>query len=65
MKLLEFINKYPDENACKKAFKGIREQRGVTCKKCGHTTQYRKSDKWSRFIGIRSVNLEQHFVVEQ
>jgi len=40
MKLLEFSNKYPDENSCKLAFKTCRETEGVICKKCKNKTGY-------------------------
>lgn len=46
MILSEFFRKYPDEASCKMAFKQIRDQQGVLCKKCGGTNHYWKADKW-------------------
>ena len=36
MNLLNFIEKFPEENDCLEYFKAIREKSGVICKKCGH-----------------------------
>lgn len=46
MILSEFFKKYPDESSCKMAFKQIRDQQGVICKKCGGADHYWKADKW-------------------
>ena len=46
MILSEFFSKYPDEAACKLAFKQIRDQQGVLCKRCGGDSHYWKADKW-------------------
>lgn len=46
MILSEFFRKYPDEDACKMAFKQIRDQQGVVCKKCQGRQHYWKADKW-------------------
>ena len=35
MNLLNFINQYPDEQACIERFKAQRDQNGVVCPKCG------------------------------
>lgn len=35
MRLVEFINKFPDEGACRKHWKELREKEGLTCPKCG------------------------------
>ena len=40
MILSEFFRKYPDESACKLAFKQIRDQQGVVCKKCQGQQHY-------------------------
>jgi hypothetical protein len=40
MSLLNFIEKFPDEQACKMEFKRVRDKQGVICKKCGHTEHY-------------------------
>ncbi|MCQ2195598.1 MAG: IS1595 family transposase [Paludibacteraceae bacterium] len=45
MKLIEFINTFNTEEDCNKYFKGIRDEQGVTCKKCGCREHYWKSDK--------------------
>lgn len=46
MILSEFFRKYPDEEACRSAFKQIRDQQGVVCKKCQGTQHFWKADKW-------------------
>ena len=48
MKLLEFDKQYPDEKSCRISFKEMREQEGITCKKCGNTTHYwkQKREEW-------------------
>jgi hypothetical protein len=35
MNLLNFIEQYPDEQACIERFKAQRDQNGVVCPKCG------------------------------
>ena len=39
MKLYEFDNYFPNEECCKKEFKRVREEKGITCK-CGCTKYY-------------------------
>lgn len=48
MKLLEFYKHYPDEKSCRIAFKEMREQEGIVCKKCGNHTHYwvEKKEQW-------------------
>lgn len=46
MTLLEFMNHFPDEAACKEHFRKQREQEGIICKKCGCTKHYWLKDKW-------------------
>ena len=48
MKLLGFFETYPDEEACKEAFKAERLKEGVTCGKCGCTSHYwkKKREQW-------------------
>lgn len=36
MNLLNFIERFQEENDCLEYFKAIREKSGVICKKCGH-----------------------------
>ncbi|MBI9039194.1 MAG: transposase [Bacteroidales bacterium] len=36
MDLLNFIERFQDENDCFEYFKSIREKSGIICKKCGH-----------------------------
>ena len=45
MRLSEFYKQFPDEAACRKAFKNIREKEGIICKKCGCKEHYWKKDK--------------------
>lgn len=40
MNLIKFIQDFPDEIACIKKFKEIREQEGVTCRKCSGRDHY-------------------------
>lgn len=40
MKLLEFVDQFPDEESCRIKFREYREKEGVVCKKCGHTEHY-------------------------
>lgn len=40
MNLINFIEQFPDETSCKEHLKGIREEKGVTCKNCGCTKHY-------------------------
>lgn len=47
MNLINFIDKFPDEHACKTHFKLQREKEGVVCKKCSSTKHYWLKNKWS------------------
>jgi len=40
MNLIKFIESFPDENACILKFKQIRDDIGVTCRKCGGKQHY-------------------------
>lgn len=40
MKLIEFIQHYPDEQSCKDAFREYRQKVGVKCRKCQSTKHY-------------------------
>lgn len=40
MNLIKFIELFPDEESCKNKFKEIRDQEGVTCRKCGGKDHY-------------------------
>lgn len=40
MNFISFTQHYPDEESCKALFKRFRDDRGVTCKKCGHKDHY-------------------------
>ena len=40
MALLEFIEKFPDEQSCRTHFKLLRDKTGVFCKKCAGTSHY-------------------------
>lgn len=46
MKLSDFFSKYNDEEACKHKWKQIREQEGITCKKCGCKEHYWQQSIW-------------------
>jgi len=45
MNLIDFAEKFPDEESCKLKFKEIREREGIKCRKCGHDSHYWKRDK--------------------
>ena len=45
MRILDFVNQYPDEQTCREKYREIREKEGVSCKKCGSKTHYWKKDK--------------------
>lgn len=46
MKFSYFYSRYNNEASCKLKFKSIREQEGISCKKCKGTAHYWKRDKW-------------------
>ena len=48
MNLINFIEDFPDEASCIAHFKGVREQQGIICKKCGCTKHYwlKAKSKW-------------------
>lgn len=48
MKHSEFFKKYSTEKKCKTAFKQMRENAGIECKKCHNTTHYWRAsrDEW-------------------
>jgi hypothetical protein len=45
MNLIEFQNRYHDEDSCKRKWREISEKEGVACPKCGYKEHYWKSDK--------------------
>ena len=45
MKLLEFTQKYPDEESCIAKLRELRERDVHVCPKCGHKEWYWKGDK--------------------
>ena len=67
MKILEFIERYPDEHSCKMNLKEKREQCVMTCRKCGNDKlywlstiyQWKCSDCGAR-ITLRSGTVMQH-----
>lgn len=40
MNIIKFIEAYPDEKSCRLQLKVVREQQGITCKKCGCKKHY-------------------------
>jgi len=40
MRLIEFMESFPDEASCKHAFKVMRDKEGVVCRKCKHKEHY-------------------------
>jgi hypothetical protein len=45
MRLIEFVERFPDEASCRRHFKLVREAEGVICKKCNGTKHYWLSGK--------------------
>ena len=45
MRLIDFMNAFPDEASCKSKLKEYREKQGVVCPHCGSTQHYWKKDK--------------------
>lgn len=46
MTIIKFIEQFPDESSCRLHFKGVREQQGLKCKKCGCSKHYWLQAKW-------------------
>ena len=46
MKIIEFMNKFSDEQTCKDYYRDLRMREGVVCKKCGGTKQYWLASKY-------------------
>jgi len=40
MNILDFAINYPDEETCRKKFKQLRDQMGVTCRRCNCKEHY-------------------------
>ena len=47
MNLFDFIEHFPNEEACRNHFKRERDKIGVSCKKCGHSEHYWIKSRWS------------------
>lgn len=45
MSLIDFIEKFPNEESCKQKFREYRDEIGVVCAKCGGKEHYWKNDK--------------------
>lgn len=45
MRLIDFMEAFPDEASCKSKLKEYREKQGVVCPHCGRTQHYWKKDK--------------------
>ena len=46
MNLLTFLERFPDEFSCKTHWKKQREDKGITCKRCGGIVHYWLKSKW-------------------
>ncbi len=46
MTIIEFINRFSDEESCKLYYRDIRQKEGVICKKCGCKRHYWLKNKW-------------------
>jgi hypothetical protein len=40
MKLIHFLNEFPDEESCELSIKSYREKSGIYCKKCKKVTHH-------------------------
>ena len=40
MNLINFIDRFPDEQSCRQKFKEFRDMEGIKCRKCGSTSHY-------------------------
>jgi hypothetical protein len=47
MNIFRLTAHFGDEQTCRIHFKALRDQEGISCKKCQHTEHYWKRDKWS------------------
>ena len=56
MNILDFADKFKDENACKEFYRDIRMKEGVICKHCRGTKHYWLATKWQ--ASVVSVLLE-------
>ena len=45
MKLIDFMQEFPNEESCENKLREYREKQGVVCPKCGCTEHYWKKDK--------------------
>lgn len=45
MKLIDFMQEFPNEESCENKLREYREKQGVVCPKCGCTEHYGKKDK--------------------
>ena len=46
MNILDFVEKFKDEKACKEYFRDLRMKEGVVCKHCGSKKHYWLASKW-------------------
>jgi hypothetical protein len=46
MRIIDFVNKYSDEQKCKEYYRDLRMREGVKCKKCASEKHYWLSAKW-------------------
>ena len=40
MKFIDFVKQHPDEESCIQHFRRIKEEKGIVCARCGHTSHY-------------------------
>jgi hypothetical protein len=46
MKIIEFVNKFSDEQKCKEFYRDLRMKEGIICKKCKSDKHYWLASKW-------------------
>lgn len=40
MNFIDFVKQHPDEKSCIQHFRKIKEEKGIVCARCGHTSHY-------------------------
>ena len=53
MRLIDFMNAFPDEASCKSKLKEYREKQGVVCPHCGCTQHY-----WKKMLRVQALSLQ-------
>jgi hypothetical protein len=67
MNLLNFNDRFPDENSCRIYLRSKREAEGITCKKCGCQKHYwiEAKSKWRCASCLSTINLRSGTIMEK